>query len=67
METLDSDTVSLLARRAYDVAGAVRGIGVYLNGKKLPIKSFKDYVGLYLKARDDEDELVLGDDSKKRC
>ncbi|KAJ7354850.1 DNA topoisomerase 2-alpha [Desmophyllum pertusum] len=65
METLDSDTVSLLARRAYDVAGAVRGIGVYLNGKKLPIKTFKDYVGLYLKARDDEDELVLDDDSKK--
>ena len=37
METLDSDTISLLARRAYDVAGAVRGIAVYLNGKKLPV------------------------------
>lgn len=65
MESLDSDTISLLARRAYDVAGSVRGIAVYLNGKKLPIKSFKDYVGLYLKARDDEEELADDEDKKK--
>ncbi len=25
---------------------------VYLNGSKLPIKSFQDYVGLYLKDKD---------------
>ena len=37
MESLDADTFSLLARRAYDVAGSVRGIAVYLNGKKLPV------------------------------
>lgn len=37
MESLDSDIVSLLARRAYDVAGSVRGIAVYLNGKKLAV------------------------------
>ena len=30
------------------------------------IKTFKDYVGLYLKARDDdEDDMVLGDSEKK--
>ena len=44
METLDSDTVALLTRRAYDVAGSVRGIGVYLNGKKLPVCSIKGFV-----------------------
>lgn len=65
METLDSDTISLLARRAYDVAGAVRGIAVYLNGKKLPIKSFRDYVGLYLKVREEDEELADDDNSKK--
>ncbi|XP_078344630.1 DNA topoisomerase 2-alpha-like isoform X1 [Oculina patagonica] len=65
MESLDSDTVALLTRRAYDVAGSTRGIGVYLNGKKLPIKSFKDYVGLYLKGRDDEEELALDSENKK--
>ncbi|RMX40987.1 hypothetical protein pdam_00011595 [Pocillopora damicornis] len=66
MESLDKDIISLLSRRAYDVAGSVRGISVYLNGKKLPIKTFKDYVGLYLKARDDEDDLALGSDSEKK-
>lgn len=37
MESLDKDIISLLSRRAYDVAGSVRGISVYLNGKKLPV------------------------------
>ena len=37
MESLDNDIVSLLARRAYDIAGSVRGIAVYLNGKKLAV------------------------------
>ena len=37
MECLDKDTISLLARRAFDVAGSVRGIAVYLNGKKLSV------------------------------
>ena len=40
MESLDRDTISLLARRAYDVAGSVRGISVYLNGKKLPVSFY---------------------------
>ena len=44
METLDSDTVALLTRRAYDVAGSVRGIAVYLNEKKLPVCSIKGFV-----------------------
>ena len=44
METLDSDTVALLTRRAYDVAGSVRGIAVYLNGKKLPVCFIKGFV-----------------------
>ena len=30
------------------------------------IKTFKDYVGLYLKARDDEDDLALGSESEKK-
>lgn len=29
------------------------------------IKTFKDYVGLYLKGRDDEEELELESDNKK--
>ena len=40
MEKLDNDTVALLAKRAYDIAGCVRGVNVYLNGKKLPVRLF---------------------------
>lgn len=49
MTTLDRDTVALLSRRAFDVAASTRGVAVYLNGKRLPIKNFKDYVDMCLK------------------
>ena len=49
MEKLDDDTVALLSRRAYDIAASTKGVKVFLNGKKIPIKSFKDYVDLFIK------------------
>lgn len=55
MTTLDSDTVALLSKRAFDVAASTRGVKVYLNGKLLPIKTFKDYVDLCLKGREDDE------------
>jgi len=50
MDHLDDDTVSLLSKRAYDIAGTMgnnkgKRLQVFLNGEKLPIKSFKDYIG----------------------
>ncbi|XP_066992213.2 DNA topoisomerase 2 isoform X2 [Anabrus simplex] len=54
METLDKDIVQLLSRRAYDVAASTRGVKVYLNGKRLPVKSFKDYIELYIKKKEDD-------------
>ncbi|XP_021916597.1 DNA topoisomerase 2-like isoform X2 [Zootermopsis nevadensis] len=54
METLDKDIIALMSRRAYDVAASSRGVKVYLNGKRLPVKSFKEYVELYLKGKEDE-------------
>ncbi|XP_077509861.1 DNA topoisomerase 2-alpha-like [Amblyomma americanum] len=54
MEKLDGDTVALLSRRAYDVAGCTHGVKVYLNGKRLPVKGFKEYVQLFLKDQEDE-------------
>ncbi|XP_050100633.1 DNA topoisomerase 2 [Anopheles aquasalis] len=54
MEKLDDDIVGLLSRRAFDVAASTRGVAVYLNGTRVPVKSFKDYVDLFLKdAKDD--------------
>ena len=37
MTSLDRDTVALLTRRAYDIAGAAWGVKVVLNGKKLAV------------------------------
>ncbi|XP_055594140.1 DNA topoisomerase 2 isoform X2 [Uranotaenia lowii] len=54
MEKLDDDIVGLMSRRAYDVAASTRGVGVFLNGKKLPIKNFKDYIDMYIKDHNDE-------------
>ena len=44
MATLDADTVAILSRRAFDVAASTKGVKVFLNGKRLPVKNFKDYV-----------------------
>ena len=54
MDKLDGDIVSLMSRRAFDVAASTRGVKVFLNGKRVPVKTFKDYVDLYIK--NDEDD-----------
>ncbi|XP_011505758.1 PREDICTED: DNA topoisomerase 2 isoform X2 [Ceratosolen solmsi marchali] len=54
MERLDEDVVSLMSRRAYDVAASSRGVKVFLNGSRIPIKTFKDYVDLYIKGKEDD-------------
>lgn len=54
MAKLDDDIVSLLNRRAFDVAASTRGVAVFLNDEKIPVKNFKDYVDLYLKENLDD-------------
>uniref|UniRef100_A0AAY4DL71 DNA topoisomerase 2 n=1 Tax=Denticeps clupeoides TaxID=299321 RepID=A0AAY4DL71_9TELE len=54
MESLDRDTVALMTRRAYDIAGSTKGVKVFLNGKRLQVNSFRSYVDLYLKDKVDE-------------
>ncbi len=54
MESLDDDIVSLMRRRAYDVAASKRGIKVFLNGKRIPVKTFKDYVDFFIQGHMDE-------------
>ncbi|XP_055342931.1 DNA topoisomerase 2-alpha-like isoform X3 [Paramacrobiotus metropolitanus] len=54
MAVLEKDTVDLLSRRAYDVAGTSGGVKVYLKGEKLPISNFKQYVELYTANNSDE-------------
>ncbi|KAF7282810.1 hypothetical protein GWI33_001951 [Rhynchophorus ferrugineus] len=54
MDKLDDDIVSLMSRRAYDVAASTRGVKVFLNGERLPVKTFRDYIDLYIKGKEDE-------------
>lgn len=48
MEGIDEDTAALLRRRVYDMAGTVKNIKVFLNGERIKIKNFKQYVELYV-------------------
>ncbi|XP_078501642.1 DNA topoisomerase 2-alpha isoform X2 [Lissotriton helveticus] len=54
MDILDADIVALMSRRAYDIAGAAKGLKVFLNGKKLPVSGFRSYVEMYVKDKVDE-------------
>lgn len=54
MTTLDKDIIALFTRRAFDVAASTRGVKVILNGKRVPVKNFKDYVDFYIKEKVDD-------------
>ena len=48
LKNLTSDMVGLMKRRVYDIAGTTNeNVNVWLNGKHLDIKSFRDYIGMY--------------------
>ncbi|KAL6530462.1 DNA topoisomerase 2 [Orobanche minor] len=52
MNHLEADVVALMKKRVIDVAGCLgETVNVALNGKQVPVKSFGDYVDLYLEAR----------------
>lgn len=59
MTELDKDIVALMTRRAYDIAGCAKGVKVYLNEKRLPVKNFKDYIDFYVKDKVDETDNPL--------
>lgn len=62
MTELDDDIVGLLTRRVYDMCATCDGVSVFLNDVKLPLKNFKDYIGLYLKSAETEDEPYMEKD-----
>ena len=52
MTSLDEDIVSLFSKRAYDIAGSMarsegKSLNVILNGNKVPVKKFADYLKMY--------------------
>lgn len=58
MTELDEDTVALFERRAYDVAASTRGVKVFLNGQRIPVKNFKEYIDLYLKDKAEDGSAI---------
>lgn len=47
--------LALLKKRVYDIAGMYsKKLKVYLNGEKINIKSYKDYVNMYLSNHTDD-------------
>jgi DNA topoisomerase-2 len=48
MTSIDDDTVSLLRKRVFDIAGTTKNVKVFLDGEKLKVKGFKQYVEMYL-------------------
>lgn len=53
MEKLDDDIVGLMSRRAFDIAASTRGVKVFLNGTRVPVKTFKDYIDFYIKSNEE--------------
>jgi len=48
MKDLEADAVAFMRKRVYDIAGTSGSrCAVYLDGKKLPVKSFTDYCALF--------------------
>jgi DNA topoisomerase-2 len=49
MASLDADTVALLSKRVYDMAGVLgKSVAVSLNGSRIPISNFQEYTTLYV-------------------
>lgn len=57
MDHFDSDLVALLKKRAYDMAGCVPKISVFLNDEKIKVKTFKSYVDLYIQGNSQKEVL----------
>ena len=49
MQQFDSDIISLMTRRVYDISASLgKAVKVFLNGKRLEVKSAEDYFSLYI-------------------
>ena len=58
LENYSEDMINLMMRRVYDIAGITdKSVSVYLNKKKLSVKSFSDYSKMYL-----NDETLIYDE-----
>jgi DNA topoisomerase-2 len=47
MDKLDADILAVFEKRVYDLTGSLRGVRVFLNGERIKVASFSNYVALY--------------------
>lgn len=66
IQKLSKDMISVMKKRVYDIAvNTNKGVSVYYNTEKVPIKKFEDYMKLYLK-EGEEKKMIVDEDSNKR-
>jgi DNA topoisomerase II len=64
LKGLDEDHKSLFERRVYDLAATVKDTKIFLNGERIKIKTFKDYVKLYIGKESDAQILYEASDPR---
>lgn len=60
MDCLNDDSLKLIEKRVYEVAGCNPNLNVFFNGKKIQMSSFKDYCNMYIP----DDGILLYDENK---
>ena len=65
MDSMDDDLEGLFKRRVYDLAGTLKGVSVTLNGSRIPVRKFKQYIEMYTKAiKNERGEEAAGDNNE---
>ena len=67
MTCLDDDTIAVLEKRVYDMAGVVDNVKVYLNNERIKIRTFKDYVQYYIPSAETENEENNHEDDEEEA
>ena len=60
MESIDNDSFKIIEKRVYEIAGCNSNLTIYFNGKRIIMKSFKDYCQMYI----NEGDLLLYEENK---
>lgn len=67
MTHLEDDVVALMRKRVVDMAGTLgKTVKVEMDGQRLPVKSFSDYVNLYIKSTNGDPKLRVFDQVNDR-
>ena len=60
MDCIDNDSFKIMEKRVYEIAGCNSNLTIYFNGKRIIMKSFKDYCQMYI----NEGDLLLYEENK---